>query len=83
MNQKIKPNFSLGRLAQLRTKHAEVAKDVDAERPLVEQEWREFVHELTHAVAKHTAAIDDYATKHNLTSRADVIEIALSKLFAK
>ena len=82
LEMKTKPNFSAERTAALRSKHAELARATDADRPAIEQEWRDFVQELKDFAARHSAEIDDYRTRHNLGSTAEVLEIAIQRLFA-
>ena len=79
---KTKPNFSAERMAALRTKHAELAQATDADRPAIEQEWHDIVQGLKDIAARHSAEIDDYRTRHNLGSTADVLELAIQRLFA-
>lgn len=79
---KTKPNFSTERMAALRAKHAELAEAADADRPAVEQEWRDFMTELKGVAARHSAEIDDYKIKHNLSSTAEVLELAIQRLLA-
>ena len=79
---KTKPNVSADRMAVLRTKHAELAQATDAVRLAIEQEWRDFVQGLKDVAARHSAEIDDYRTRHNLGSTADVLELAIQRLFA-
>ena len=79
---KTEPNFSTERRAALRAKHAKLAQESDADRPAVEQEWRDFVQELQDVAARHSVEIDDYKTKHNLRSTGEVLEIAIQRLLA-
>ena len=79
---KTKPNFSAERMAALRTKHAELAQATDADRPAIEQEWRDFVQELKAIAARHSAELDGYRARHNLESTAEVLELAIQRLFA-
>ena len=82
VDAKTKPKFSPERMAALRAKHTELAKAADADRPAVEQEWRDFVHELQDVAARHSAELDDYRAKHNLESTAQVLELAIQRLLA-
>lgn len=77
---KTKPNVSAERLAQLRGDNARIAAMVDADRPQVQDEFRQFVKLSTLVPAAQIAQIDEYAKQHQLASRNEVLERALSEL---
>ena len=77
------PNVAPEQLARLRAEDEQLRPLLESEMPAVREDWRQYVKSLTGVVSRHSQEIDEYIQTHGPMTRPEVVERALTKLFAE
>ena len=80
---KSQPNVAPEQLARLRAGDKQLRPLLESEMPAVREDWRQYVKSLTGVVSRHSQEIDEYIQTHGPMTRPEVVERALTKLFAE